>query len=84
MSDDIKNLLNDIINKRADSSRRYVDQILERIEDQNHQYYLHRLGNELRELELAEKAENAQLVMYHTVMADTYRGILEKTFGALT
>jgi hypothetical protein len=78
---DLKDLLNKVVQAKADTNRRYIDEILERIQDQNHQYYLQRLGYELREMELAEKAGNLQLVMHHKVMADTFKSILENCFS---
>ena len=78
---DFKELLNKIVQAKADTNRRYIDEILERIQDQSHQFYLQRLGYELREMELAEKAGNLQLVMHHKVMADTFKTILANCFS---
>jgi hypothetical protein len=76
----LKELLNKVVQTKIDANRRYIDQILEKIQDQNRQYYLQCLGSELREMELAEQKGQLQLVMHHKVMADTYRSILEKSF----
>jgi hypothetical protein len=78
---DLKELLNKVVQTKIDANRRYIDEILEKIQDQNRQYFLQRLGYELREMELAQQNRNLQLVMHHKVMADTYKGILEKAFG---
>ena len=80
-SDRLKKLLNKVVQAKADANRRYIDEILERIQDQNHQYYLQRLGCEPRETELAEKAGNPQLVMHHKVLADTFKSNLENCFS---
>lgn len=77
---DLKELLNKVLQTRIDANRRYIDQILEKIQDQTHQYYLQRLGYELREMELAEQRGQLLLVMHHKVMADTYKSILENSY----
>jgi tRNA pseudouridine-54 N-methylase len=85
MSDEkteLKGLLNKVLQTKIDANRRYIDEVLEKIQDQTHQYYLQRLGYEVREMELAEQNGNFQLVMHHKVMVDTYRSILEKSFPA--
>lgn len=79
---ELKELINKVITTRIDANRRFIDDTLEKIQDANHQYYLQRLGYELREMELAQQAGNLQLVMHHKVMADTYKSILEKCFPA--
>ena len=77
----IRDILNTIIEGRIDANRRYVDEILEKIQDQNRRYYLDKLVIELQRMELEEKAGNLQGAFQHKVMADTYKGILEKAFG---
>jgi hypothetical protein len=82
MSDgkELRELLNKIVQTKIDANRRYIDEILMKIQDQTHQYYLERLGYELREMELAQQKGNLQLVMHHRVLADTYKSILENCF----
>jgi hypothetical protein len=77
---DLKALLNKAVSIKIDANRRYIDEVLEKIQDQNRQYFLERLGYELREMGLAEQKGQLRLVMHHKVMADTYRSILEKSF----
>ena len=77
----IRELLNEIIEGKVDSNRRYIDQVLEKIQDANHRYYLDKLVIELTQMEAEEKAGNLQGAFRHKVLAETYRGILEKTFG---
>lgn len=76
----LKELLDKVVQTKVDANRRYIDEILEKIQDQTHQYYLQRLGYELREMDLAEQKGQLQLVMHHKVMADTYKSILERSF----
>lgn len=78
---DLKEIINRVVQIRIDANRRYIDEILEKIQDQNHQYYLQRLGYELRELELAQKERNPQLILHHKVMADTYLSIIQNCFS---
>ena len=78
---EIREILNRIIEGKIDSNRRYVDKVLEKIQDANHKYYLEKLVVELTKMEAEEKAGNPQAVFQHKVMAETYKGILEKTFG---
>lgn len=54
--------------------------VLEKIQDQNHPYFLARLGEELRHAELQQRAGNLQGAILHRVMADVYKSILEKCF----
>ena len=78
---EIGDILNKIVEGRIDANRRYVDEILEKIQDQNRRYYLDKLVIELQRMELEEKAGNLQGAFQHKVLAETYKGILEKAFG---
>jgi len=77
---ELRRLIDKIVQTRADSNRRYIDQVLEKVFDQHRQFYLERLGYELRELELAQQNRNYQMVLRHRVMADIYKSIVEKCF----
>jgi hypothetical protein len=78
---EIRNILNKIIEGKIDANRRYIDQILEKIQDQNRRYYLEKIIIEVTQMEGEEKAGNLQEAFRHKVMIDTYKGILEKAFG---
>ena len=80
-NDSIRDMLNKIIEGKADTNRRYIDQVLEMIQDANHRYYLEKLVVELTQMELDEHAGNLQGAFRHKVMAETYKGVLEKAFG---
>jgi DNA polymerase III delta prime subunit len=80
----IRDMLNQIIEGKIDANRRYVDEVLEKVQDANHRYYLDKLVIELAMMEIEEKAGNAQAAFQHKVMVDTYKGLLEKTFGLTT
>jgi hypothetical protein len=80
----LRNLLNKIIEGKVDANRRYIDEVLEKIQDANHRYYLEKLVIELALMESEEKAGNTQAAFQHKVMVDTYKGILEKSFGIST
>jgi DNA polymerase III delta prime subunit len=80
----IRDMLNQIVEGRVDANRRYVDEVLEKVQDENHRYYLDKLVIELAMMEIEEKAGNAQAAFHHKVMVDTYKGLLEKTFGLTT
>jgi hypothetical protein len=74
-------VLNQLIQGKVDINRRYVDEILVKIQEQSHRYYLEKFVIEVHQMELEEKAGNLQGAFRHKVMADTYKGILEKAFG---
>lgn len=77
---ELRDMIDEAVNNRIDANRRFVDEVLEKIQDQNHQYFLARLGDELRQAELQQKAGNLQGAMHHRVMADVYKSILENCF----
>jgi polyhydroxyalkanoate synthesis regulator phasin len=77
---ELRDLMDEAVKGRVDASRRFVDEMLEKIQDRNHQYFLEKLGNELRQMEIEQKAGNMQGAMHHRVMADVYKSILEKCF----
>jgi hypothetical protein len=77
---ELRDMIDETVNGRIDANRRLVDEVLEKIQDQNRQYFLGRLGNEVRDMELAQKAGNLQGAMHHRVMVDVYKSILEKCF----
>ena len=76
----LRDMLNRIVEGKVDANRRYIDEVLEKIQDVNHRYYLEKLVIELTQMELEEKAGNLQGAYRHKVLAETYKGILEKTF----
>jgi len=78
---DIHDLLNNIVKRKIDANRRYIDEVLEKILDRHKRYYFEMFLNEVQRMELEEKAGNLQGAFQHKVMADTYKGILEKAFG---
>jgi hypothetical protein len=80
----IREVLNKIIEGKVDANRRYIDEVLEKIQDANHRYYLEKLVIELAMMESEEKAGNKKEAFRHKVMVETYRGILEKSFGVTT
>lgn len=77
----MQDILNQIIQGKIDVNRRYVDEILEKIQEQNHRYYLEKFVLEVQRMEIEEKAGNLRKAFHHKVMADTYKGILQKAFG---
>ena len=78
MSDDLRDIVNKIIETKIDANRRYIDKVLEQIQDKTRQYYLERLGYHIREMELAQAQRNTQNVAHHKVMADTFASILQR------
>ena len=77
---ELRDMIDEAVKGKIDANRRFVDEVLEKIQDRNRQYFLARLGNELRQMELDQKAGNLNGAMHHRVMADTYKSILEKCF----
>ena len=77
---ELRDLIDEAVKGRIDANRRFVDDVLEKIQDQNHQYFLEKLGDELRQMEIEQKAGNLQGAMHHRVMADVYKSILERCF----
>jgi hypothetical protein len=47
----IRDLLNKIIEGKVDANRRYIDEVLEKIQDQNHRYYLEKFVIEVQRME---------------------------------
>ena len=78
---DIRDILNELIQGKIQTNRRYVDEILEKIQDQRRRYYLEKMVIEVQRMELEEKAGNTHWASHHKAMAQTYKGILEKSFG---
>jgi hypothetical protein len=77
---EMRDLIDEAVKGRIDANRRFVDDVLEKIQDQNHQYLLETLGDELRQMEIEQKAGNLQGAMHHRVMADVYKSMLERCF----
>lgn len=78
--DDLGAIIDQIVEGRVSANRRFIDDVLQKIQDANHRYYLERLAIEAMRLEAEEKAGNLQAVMHHKVMVETYKALLEKTF----
>jgi len=78
---DIHDLLKNIVKRKIDANRRYIDEVLETILERHKRYYFEMFLNEVQRMELEEKAGNLQGAFQHKVMADTYKGILEKAFN---
>jgi len=79
-SSNLRDILDKIVEGKVSANRRYVDEVLQKIQDANHRYYLEKLVIELAMMELEEKAGNYKAASHHKVMVDTYKSILEKTF----
>ena len=77
---ELRDLVDEAVKGRIDANRRFVDDVLEKIQDRNHEYFLEKLGNELRQMELEQKAGNLRGAMHHRVMADVYKSIIERCF----
>jgi hypothetical protein len=77
---EMRDLIDVAVKNRIDANRRYIDDVLEKIQDQNHQYFLEKLGNELRQMEIDQKVGNLRGATHHRVMADAYKSILERCF----
>jgi hypothetical protein len=77
-------MLNKIMEGKIDANRKYIDEVLEKIQDANHRYYLEKLVIELTMMESEEKGGNEQAAFQHKVMVDTYKGIPEKAFWITT
>ncbi|HXV46910.1 MAG TPA: hypothetical protein VD736_09575 [Nitrososphaera sp.] len=61
---ELRDLVDDAVKGRIDANRRFVDDVLEKIQDQNHQYFLEKLESELRQMEIDQKAGNLQGAMH--------------------
>jgi len=77
---ELRDLIEEAVKSKIDANRRFVDEMLEKIQDRNREYFLERLGNELRQMELEQKAGNLQGAMHHRVMFDVYKSIIERCF----
>jgi len=79
--DTLPNLLNKIVQGKINGNRRYVDEILEKIQDKNMEYFLAKFAEEMRAKEEAAKVGNIQRARHHEVMAETYKSIAERCFA---
>lgn len=77
---ELRDMIDATVRGKIDANRRFIDDTLETIQEQNHQYFLAKLGEELRQAELDKKAGYLQSAMHHQVMAYVYKSILEKCF----
>lgn len=77
----LKEMLDQIIEGKVSANRRYVDQVLELIQDRNHKYYLERMIVEAQRAQIEAEAGNMQRAYHHKILAQTYKDILEKAFG---
>ena len=77
----MRDTLNEIINRKIDTNRRYIDEVLQKVLEHHKRYYFGKFLDEVHRMELEEKVGNLQGAFQHKVMADTYKGILEKAFG---
>lgn len=77
----MRDTLNEIINRKIDTNRRYIDEVLQKVLEHHKRYYFEKFLDEVNRMELEEKVGNLQGAFQHKVMADTYKGILEKAFG---
>ena len=77
----MRDTLNDIVNRKIDTNRRYIDEVLQKVLEHHKRYYFEKFLDEVHRMELEEKVGNSQGAFQHKVMADTYKGILEKAFG---
>jgi hypothetical protein len=76
----LRNVINKIIEGKIDANRRYIDEVLEKVQDQNRLYYLEKLAIEVTRMELEAKEGNLHRANYHKIMVGVYKDILEKTF----
>jgi predicted transcriptional regulator len=76
----ISEILNKIVKNKVNGNRRYIDEILEKIQDRNRNYFLAKF-EEMKAKEEAEKAGNLDKAQHHKVMAETYKSIVERCFA---
>lgn len=76
----VRQLIDEIIEGKIDANRRFIDGMLEKIQDENHRYYLERLAVEVTKMEMEEKAGNLSRAHHHRVMVNVYKDILIRTF----
>jgi len=79
-TDELCGLLDELVKRKVDANRKFIDEVLEKVQDRNHQYFLEKLGHELQQIELGKKIGDAAAVTHHQVMADVYKSILDKCF----
>lgn len=80
-SKDLEDVLNNIVRAKTNVSRRYIDDILEKIQDRNRAYFLIKSAAEMKSKQLAEAAGDLFKARHHEVMAETYRSIAERSFA---
>jgi hypothetical protein len=80
-NDNISQLLDKIVQGKINGNRRYIDSILEMIQDKNREYYLAKFAEEMKAKEEAIKAGKIQRARHHEVMAETFKSIAERCFA---
>jgi hypothetical protein len=79
-SDELHGLLDALVKRRADANRKFIDEVLKKVQDRNHQDFLGKLENELQQMELQKRTGNAAALVHHQVLADAYKSILDWCF----
>lgn len=78
----LSSMLDKIVKNKIDANRRFVDEILEKIQNSNQNYYLQKFAEEMKAFESAMAHGQTQKAARHQIMADVYKSIAEKAFGA--
>ena len=73
-------MVNKIVQSKIDANRRYIDEVLEKLQDRNRNYFLAKIAEEMKAKQEAEKAGNMQKIRHHEVMAETYKSIVVRCF----
>lgn len=79
--EDLSEMLNKIVQGKINGNRRFVDEILEKIQDTNREFYLAKFADEMKAKEEAIKDGNIRKARHHEVMAETYKSIAERCFA---
>jgi len=77
---DLLKLINQAIEEKAKVNRRYIDEILEQIEDRNHDYFASKFIAELEAAVEEEKKGNLRKAVHHKTMANVYKSIIDRCF----
>jgi hypothetical protein len=77
---DLLKLINQAIEDKARVNRRYIDEILEQIQDRNHEYFASKFIAELEAAVEEEKKGNVRQAVHHRTMANVYKSIIDQCF----
>jgi len=76
----LKDVIDQLVNSKIDANRRYIDEILDKIQYQNRTYFLDQMKAEIDQMASAIEKGDLKRASQHKVLAETYKAIVERCF----